>query len=165
MRELIHLLKYRRIAPLAEPLGRMMGSAFPRDERFDAIVPMPLHWQRRWSRGFNQAELLARALSKQTGLPVRLLVRRKRSTAAQAGLTNAGRRANVRGAFEVRRANSVRGLRILLIDDVFTTGATAGACAGALKRAGAERVAVLALARADRRYLPAATADVSPPRS
>jgi ComF family protein len=142
----------------------MMGSALPRDERFDAIVPMPLHWLRRWRRGFNQAELLSRALSRQTGLPVRCLVRRKRFTAAQAGLTNAGRRANVTGAFRVPRPESVKGLRLLLIDDVFTTGATAGACARALKRAGASRVAVLALARADRRYVPAAAAD-SPSRS
>ena len=165
LRELIHLLKYSRIAPLAAPLGRMMGSAFPRDERFDAIVPMPLHWLRRWRRGFNQAELLSRALARQTGLPIRRLVRRRRSTAAQAGLTNAGRRANVTGAFTVPRDDSVKGLRLLLIDDVFTTGASAGACARALKRAGAARVAVLTLARADRRFAPAAAADFSPLRS
>jgi ComF family protein len=165
LRDLIHLFKYRRIAPLAEPLGRMMGSAFPRDERFDVIVPMPLHWMRRWRRGFNQAELLSRSLSVQTGLPIRRLARRKRFTAAQAGLTNAGRRSNVTGAFTVPRPDSVKGLRLLLIDDVFTTGATAGACARALKRAGAARVAVLTLARADRRYLPAASADFSPPRN
>jgi ComF family protein len=140
----------------------MMASAFPRDERFDAIVPMPLHWVRRWSRGFNQAELLAQAIARQTGLPVRELVRRKRSTAAQAGLTNQGRRTNVTGAFGLSKRTDARGLKLLLIDDVFTTGATAGACAQVLKRAGAERVAVLTLARADRRFVPIAAGGYSP---
>lgn len=162
LRELIHLLKYSKVAPLGDPLGRMMATAYPRDERFDAIVPMPLHWWKRWSRGFNQAEVLAESVSRQTGVPVRPLVRRKKSTAAQAGLTNAGRRTNVAGAFDVPKRMDVRGLKLLLIDDVFTTGATAGACAQVLKRAGAARVAVLTLARADRRYVPAAAADHSP---
>ncbi len=161
LRSLIHLLKFARIAPLAKPLARMMQSAFPRDERFDAVVPMPLHWMRRWKRGFNQAELLAQFVSKQSGVPLRRLVR-KRRTAAQAGLTNAKRRANVAGAFVVSKRSSVKGLRLLLIDDVLTTGATASSCARALKTAGAARVAVLTLARADRRFAPAPLKDRSP---
>jgi ComF family protein len=151
LRKLIHLFKYGRIHPLARPLADFLVLALPRDQRFDAIVPMPLHWWRKLRRGFNQSELLAREVARRTGLPLRALVKRRRYTATQAGLTNAGRRANVTGAFRVSRRDSVRGLRILLIDDVMTTGATAGACSMALKRAGAEHVALLALARVDRR--------------
>jgi len=151
LRELIHLFKYQRIRTLAAPLGMMLVSALPRDERFDVISPMPMHWMRRWQRGFNQAELLARMIGRRTGIPVRNLVRRRRATAPQAGLSNAQRRSNVAGVFAVRRRTGIAGRRILLVDDVFTTGATASACAAALKRAGAARVTVLTLARTDRR--------------
>ena len=149
LRRLIHLFKYEGVEPLAAPLGDWMLRAFPRQERFDAVAPMPLHWLRRWRRGFNQAELLARHIAGSTGIPILHAVRRRRPTAPQAGLTNAGRRANVAGAFQPR--SGVKSLRILLVDDVITTGATAGACAAALKRAGAARVCVLTVARADRR--------------
>jgi ComF family protein len=106
---------------------------------------------RRWKRGFNQAELLAREIARRWSVPVRNLVHRAKATAPQAGLTNAKRRANVNGAFRVPRPASVQGLRILLVDDVMTTGATASACARALKQAGAARVALLTVARVDRR--------------
>jgi len=151
LRELIHLLKYSRIQTLAAPLGRLMGAALPRDQRFDAIVPVPMHWRRRWARGFNQSMLLARTLAKRTGLPVWNAARRSRSTPPQAGLTSARRRENMTRAFEVRKPEAVKGRRILLVDDVLTTGATASACARALKVAGAAHVAVLTVARADRR--------------
>ena len=127
--------------------------ALPRGERFDAIVPMPMHWRKRWHRGFNQAELLANQLSGKTHVPVRNAVRRVHQKAAQAGLTNAKRRANVVGAFRVRNRAAVDGKRILLIDDVMTTGATAGACAKVLKRAGAAHVTLLTVARVDRRMV------------
>lgn len=153
LRQLIHLFKYDGIRTLAGPLAELLLAALPRQERFDAIVPMPLHWRKRWQRGFNQAKLLAEALSRRTGIPVLEAVRRRRATPPQAGLSNAERRRNVAGAFEVRRRARVEGRRLLLVDDVFTTGATAGACAAALKRAGAERVSVLALARTDRRLI------------
>jgi ComF family protein len=110
---------------------------------------MPMHWLRRWRRGFNQAELLAQEIARRSATPVRRSVRRIRGTAPQAGLTHAKRRQNVAGAFRV--AGRVEGMRVLLVDDVLTTGATASACARALKAAGAERVAVLTVARADRR--------------
>jgi ComF family protein len=152
LRELIHLFKYKRIRTLARPLAEHLLSACPREQRFDAIVPMPLHWFRRWQRGFNQAGLLARLVSRRCGIPVVKAVRRTRATPPQAGLTSARRRTNVRGAFSPARAASLRGMRLLLVDDVMTTGATAGACARALKDAGASYVAVLALARADRRF-------------
>jgi ComF family protein len=151
LRKLIHLFKYGRIRPLAARLGEWMASAIPRDQSFDLIVPVPLHWRRRLGRGFNQSELLARAAARRYGLrPVNAL-RRKRSTAVQAGLSHAGRRRNVAGAFIARRTADLEGRRVLLVDDVMTTGATLGSCAAALKRAGARYVAVLTLARVDRR--------------
>jgi ComF family protein len=151
LRKLIHVFKYGGCSPLAEPLGALLGRALPRTQQFDLIVPMPLHWRRRVGRGFNQSEALARILSKRTGLPVKCAVRRRKPTPPQAGMTAAERRANVSGAFRVRSKNDIDGRHVLLIDDVLTTGATAGACAAVLKRAGAARVTVLTLARVDRR--------------
>jgi len=148
LRELIHLYKYGRVRTLARPLSGLLAQALPRDEAFDAAVPVPLYWRRRLQRGFNQAELLARGLSRRTGIPVVKALGRVRATPTQAGLSNSARRQNVTRAF---RARSVQGKRILLIDDVMTTGATAGACALALKQAGARRVALLTVARVDRR--------------
>jgi ComF family protein len=149
LRKLIHLFKFEKIHTLARPLGDFLARVLPREERFDAIVPMPLHWRRRWERGFNQSELLAREIGRRWNVPVKKLVRRVKATVPQAGLTNAKRRANVGGAFESRP--NVAGARVLLVDDVLTTGATAAACARALKRAGAKHVALLAVARTDRR--------------
>jgi ComF family protein len=151
LRDLVHLLKYQGIRPLAGRFGEWMALALPREERFDAVVPMPLHWLKRWQRGFNQAELLAVEIARRWNAPLRRVVRRSRATASQTGLTNAKRRANVQGAFAVRRGSQLEGQRILVVDDVVTTGATASACARVLKRAGARYVAILALARTDRR--------------
>lgn len=151
LRELIHLFKYGGVRTLAKPFGGHLAVALPRNEKFDAVVPMPLHWLRRWHRGFNQSDLLAREVARRCGVPVIHAVRRRRSTLSQAGLTNAKRRANVAGAFAPKRGRPLEGKRILLIDDVMTTGATAAACALAIKRAGARYVALLALARTDRR--------------
>lgn len=166
LRKLIHLFKYGRVEPLAAPLGKLLARALPREQSFDVIVPMPLHWRKRWQRGFNQSELLAREVSRRTRVPVRNLLRRVRYTESQAGLTSAKRRENVSGAFEARSAGLlgrflrikpepglVDGLSVLLIDDVMTTGATAASCARALKRAGARHVSLLTLARADRRLM------------
>ncbi|HEV2688118.1 MAG TPA: ComF family protein [Bryobacteraceae bacterium] len=151
LRELIHLFKYGRIETLAKPLGRLLALALPRDQVYDAVVPMPLHWRKRWQRGFNQSALLARELGRRVNVPVKNALRRVRSTSAQAGLTNAKRRLNVSGAFRPKRAHSLDGKRVLLIDDVMTTGATAASCARALKLAGARQVTLLTVARADRR--------------
>lgn len=151
LRELIHVFKYGRVQTLARPLGRLLWLALPRDEAFDVIVPMPLHWRKRWQRGFNQSELLARQIGKRAHLPVRTALRRVRYTGAQAGLTSAKRRLNVSGAFNAKASANLAGKRILLIDDVMTTGATAASAARALKRAGARHVTLLTLARADRR--------------
>jgi ComF family protein len=166
LRSLIHLLKYEKVYPLARPLGRMLAQAIPREAQFDAVVPMPLHWRRRWQRGFNQSGLLAEIIARQWSVPVVAAVRRVKATAPQAGLTNSKRRLNMSGAFSARPSwlreflrkrlsfpsnISLKGARVLLIDDVLTTGATAAACARALKRAGAKHVTLAAVARTDRR--------------
>ncbi|MBZ5603877.1 MAG: ComF family protein [Acidobacteriia bacterium] len=149
LRKLIHVFKYSGVQPLAKPLGALLARALPRERGFDLIVPMPLHWRRRWNRGFNQSALLAREISRRWNVPMANAVRRRRATSAQAGLSNAKRRANVRGVFQAKQR--LDGMRVLLVDDVLTTGATASACARVLKRAGASHVTVLALARTDRR--------------
>lgn len=151
LRRLIHLFKYGRVQTLAKPLGRLLALALPRQQEFDLIVPMPLHWRKRWQRGFNQSALLASEISRRVNLPVRNALRRIRPTAAQAGLTNAKRRLNVSGAFRARKRPALNGKRVLLVDDVMTTGATAASCARALKLAGARQVTLLTLARVDRR--------------
>ena len=149
LRKLVHLFKYGGVTPLARVFGEFLSVALPRESRFDLIVPMPLHWMRRWRRGYNQAALLAREVSKRWNIPVKNVVKRRHATTPQAGLTNAQRRENVSGAFLVKQ--KLTGMHVLLVDDVLTTGASASACARALKRAGARRVTVLTLARTDRR--------------
>ncbi len=152
LRRLIHLFKFDRVASLAGPLGGDLVRALPPDRQFDVIVPMPLHWYRRWQRGFNQSELLAAAVGRRMGLPVvKGTLRRKRHVAPQSGLSRAARRRNVAGLFSVSDRAAVAGRRVLLVDDVLTTGATAQAAARALKSAGAAQIFVLTLARADRR--------------
>ncbi len=151
LRELIHLFKYGRVQTLATPLGRLLARALPLDQGFEVIVPMPLHWRKRWQRGFNQSELLAKEVGRRMHLPVKKALRRVRYTSAQVGLTNAKRRLNVSGAFRAKLGPAVNGKRVLLVDDVMTTGATAASGARALKRAGARQVTLLTLARADRR--------------
>lgn len=154
LRRLIHLLKYNGMRPLARPLGARLATLLPEAGRVDLIVPVPLDRRRRRARGFNQAELLAAELRRISGIPMdSTVLRRRRRTETQTGLTHRQRRMNVRGAFEVVRPPLVAGRHIALVDDVITTGATAGACARALKRAGAQRVIVLALARARRRIV------------
>lgn len=150
LRELIHLFKYERVQTLAKPLGRLLALALPREGTFDVIVPMPLHWRKRWKRGFNQSALLARELGCRTHIRVVAALRRVRNTSSQAGLTSAKRRENVSGAFRANK-HALKGASVLLVDDVMTTGATAASCARALKLAGAGRVTLLTLARADRR--------------
>jgi ComF family protein len=128
----------------------MKHAGAPLIEEADVIIPAPLHWTRLLGRRFNQAAWLAQALSAATAKPVDLfaLARTKRRK-SQAGLDAGQRRRNVSGAFRVNKpgAKRLKGKAVLLIDDVFTTGATAEACAKALKRGGATRVDVLTLAR------------------
>jgi ComF family protein len=116
----------------------------------DLIVPVPLHASREGERGFNQAVVLARALARATKLPIDeySLVRRVHTERHRAGMDARSRRDSVEGAFEVRRPEPIAGRRVLLIDDVFTTGATVSECAAVLKSAGAADVYVLTIARA-----------------
>ncbi|MCC7237468.1 MAG: ComF family protein [Bryobacterales bacterium] len=151
LREFIHLLKFERVTPLGPVLARLLVSALPREQPVDAVVPVPLHWRRRLSRGFNQAELLARAAAALLHVPCHDPLRRTCPTPPQAGLNRLARRRNVRSAFTAGNARNVEGRSLLLIDDVLTTGATANACAAALLAAGARHVSVATVARADRR--------------
>ena len=149
-RAAILLAKHGRRHGLLTQLARVLAEAAPQLLAlgdWDGLVPVPLHWMRRWQRGFNQAEVLARAVGRRYGIPVRgRVLRRVRATARQHGDFTARRR-NVEGAFAAR--GSVAGHRLLVVDDVFTTGATVDACAAALLRAGAMRVGVLTLARVE----------------
>jgi ComF family protein len=140
--------------PLARPLAAFLERAVPIDQIVDAVVPVPLHWRKRWERGFNQADLLACYVARKRGVPVLRVLRRKRATAVQAGLASAGRRRNVAGAFALIADAQIADRKILLIDDVMTTGATASTCASVLKRGGARSVSLVTLARVDRRWRP-----------
>ena len=140
LKECIHALKYRGEARIAEGLGELMAWAAWWDGGFhkiDRVVPVPLHPARERERGYNQAELLARAVAEALGKQVTQPVVRVRETAPQSGLSPAERRRNVERAFEVPLPAQVRGLRLLLVDDVYTTGSTLSAVSAALKRAGA----------------------------
>ncbi len=144
----IHALKYDGVRVLAAPLGALMA-AYAVDLRLDVdlLVPVPLHRARERERGYNQSRLLASEMSSRLGWPVVEAISRLRDTPAQVGLNRAERLANVHGAFAVTDA-AVVGQRVLIIDDVCTTGATLGACAESLRRAGASTVGALTLARA-----------------
>jgi ComF family protein len=144
----VQALKYRGRRRIADALGALLAERYPFDSSA-VLVPVPLHPKRLRARGFNQAVLLARALARRRGLVVapRLLVRR-RSTDAQTGLGAAERRANLRDAFAVRPTFRVPDRPLVLIDDVLTTGATADACARALRAAGAASVEVYTVGRA-----------------
>lgn len=149
IREAIHGLKFGGRRSLARPLGDLLaeGCAGALADRPDALLPVPLARGRERARGFNQAALLAERLGERAGIRVRArwLVR-LRATAPQTDLAAEERRANVAGAFAA--APAVAGRHVVLIDDVLTTGATAGECARALRAAGARRVGVLTVARA-----------------
>jgi ComF family protein len=116
----------------------------------DALIPVPLHWRRLWTRRFNQSALLAKAIGQENGIAVAdTALKRVKATAQQVGLSQAERAQNVQGAFRVptERKAEVAGRRLILIDDVLTSGATSDACARALLRAGARSVDLLVFAR------------------
>jgi ComF family protein len=142
--EAIHRLKYDGAEWLARPLATLFDGCEP--PRADVVTYVPLHRSRLRTRGYDQAALLARELARRLKLPMRPLLERARPTRPQVGLDRLRREANVAGAFRATR--SALGLRLCLVDDVLTTGATAAAAARALLSAGASRVEVRTLARA-----------------
>lgn len=142
LREIIHHLKYSDRVSLAKPLGDLLAECLRREPfTGDLVIPVPLHRSRERQRGFNQAELIAARL----GRPMSTrLVRRRKNTPSQTGLTRNQRIRNLAAAFEVR--GEVKG-SVIVVDDVYTTGSTVSELARTLKRAGAERVEVLTVAR------------------
>lgn len=152
LRELIHRFKYEHQVRLRRPLGQLMAATLApvvSDWQPDLLVPVPLYSKRLRERGFNQAILLATLLAKAWQIPLaRTALYRIRWTIPQIELHHHEREANVRGAFAVPRPAIVEGKRVLLIDDVLTTGSTVAECARILKRAGARSVFVITLARA-----------------
>jgi len=142
-REIVHHLKYSDRVSLAKPIGRILQRLLD-NENFagDLAIPVPLHRSRERERGFNQSELIANEL----GLTVDArLIRRRKKTATQTGLSRWERTKNLSAAFEL--LGRVDGMRVILIDDVFTTGATMNEISKVLKRGKAERVEVLTFAR------------------
>jgi len=163
LRDLIHVLKFQQVRPAAAVLGRMLAETIANLEqampvgtsvsRTIVVVPVPLHRRKQAQRGFNQAEMIARGALKQLSRPKRFDLRtgvlvRRRETGSQIGLTRHQRRENMRGAFAVSDPMRILNRDILLVDDVYTTGATVSECARVLLRAGAARVWVATVVRA-----------------
>ena len=150
-RTLVHALKYQDRTDLAPAMGRWMARA-GREllDGADWLIPVPLHWRRAWRRRFNQSGALGRAIQRQSGVKLRAeLLQRVRATEQQVGLSRPQRASNVQGAFQVsaERRSEIVGRRVILVDDVLTSGATVDACARALLRAKAAQVDVLVFAR------------------
>ncbi|MGH9530080.1 MAG: ComF family protein, partial [Terriglobales bacterium] len=164
LRDLIHLLKYDKVVPASKLLGERLGEAIKKGMEAQIVkqqplfegppillVPVPLHSSKFRERGFNQAELIARAalkhaIGKRFELNTNLL-KRRRVTTSQIGLTQNQRKENLRGAFVVTKPEMVSGREVLLVDDVLTTGTTASECARVLRRAGTSKVWVATVAR------------------
>ncbi len=153
---LIHRLKYGKEIHLAGELGRLASGAFsdkrlavPLEEKWP-LVPVPLHWRKHRERLFNQAEEIALAVGKVTGLPVEKRLKRIRRTQTQTRLSRNQRMENLKGAFAIRRPwfrEEENPPGVILVDDVFTTGSTVDACAKVLRKAGVKRIAVLTVMR------------------
>ncbi len=150
MQDLVHRLKYGGGTRVARVLGNALGfqlGLMTRPENVELVMPVPLHGSRQRERGYNQSGLIAREVGRRLGVRVEeWVLRRVRATPSQTALDLTGRAANVSGAFEVRKQETVAGRWVLLIDDVVTTGATANSCTEALLEAGAKGVCVAALA-------------------
>ncbi len=145
---MVRNLKYRGVRLLADPMGRVMASAFEalRPVEIDGVVPVPMHPKRRRERGYNHAELLARQVAARLEAPLLDALARTRDTRQQARLSDAERMRNLENAFALTR--EVKGLSLLLVDDVCTTGSTANACARTLLEGGARAVWLLCYAEA-----------------
>lgn len=154
LRECVTALKYRGRIRLAEDLGRLLARRLEATlteadvATPDCVVPVPLHWRRRWRRGYNQSLLLGRELARAFGgLELAPVLVRRRHTRPQTKLDRRARLANLRGAFSLRRHAKVAGKHVLVVDDVMTTGATLNECAKVLKRARCAGVMCLTVCR------------------
>ena len=149
VRECIHFFKYKKKTYLLNTLFEVF--LLPNSLDFlscDLIVPVPLHWIREYSRGFNQAELIGKKISKRFNIPLsKTSLKRTKATPSQTGLSLKERTKNIKGAFSVRNEQKLNGKRILLVDDVMTTGATVNECSRVLLQAGAREILVYTLAR------------------
>ncbi|MGI8820189.1 MAG: ComF family protein [Chthoniobacterales bacterium] len=152
VREVIHKFKYGKEIHLRYPVADWLLETLddPRlvGRRIDLVIPVPLHPARQRDRGFNQAQLLAQIMSRRTGLPMKPVLERIRYTTTQTMFDRSERIENLRDAFRLRKKADVRGLRVLLIDDVLTTGSTLSECARVLKAGGAISVYAATAARA-----------------
>jgi len=152
LRSIIRQLKYHRREALRRRLGRMLAHAVTAkcpERRFDLIMPVPMHWRRRIARGYDHARTLAKALGRELELPVGYELIRTRNTPEQVHLPRSRRAENVRGAFATTGGSAIRGANVLLVDDVTTTGATAGEAAKALLAGGASSVTLAVIAKAE----------------
>jgi len=149
-KELIHRFKYGKKIPLGKRLGQRLGETINDDSIFlksDFLIPVPLHKSRYRERGFNQSDIVAEGISKITGLSVlKNVLKRKKNTKDQTNLSREQREENVRGAFVVTEPERINGKKIILVDDVITTGATLSECAWMLKQAGAEKILGMTIA-------------------
>lgn len=151
LKELLHRFKYQKQPELSRTLGDLAWlAAEDRLPRVDCVVPIPLYWTRQLRRGYNQSSLLARRLSIHLDVPAEELLKRNRSTGQQSKLTQKERGRNLSGAFSIKDLPKVKNRVILLADDVMTTGATLSEAASVLKKAGAAKVYVFALAKRQR---------------
>lgn len=142
-------MKFHRQWRWAPWLGGQLARAIgPMEAERVIVCPVPMHWLRRWRRGYDQATLLAREVGRRRNWPVASLLRRKRLTLPQVSLPPSKRAANVRGSFAIVPVD-LTGCHVVLVDDVKTTGATLGACARLLRKAGAEAVHAAVVAVAD----------------
>ncbi|MEJ2067779.1 MAG: ComF family protein [Deltaproteobacteria bacterium] len=152
LKEAIHTYKYGGVFSLVKVFGDLLQPTFhtlSRDYPVDVMIPVPLHIRRLRERGFNQALLMVKELSKRIGIPYEGRVLQKiKDTPVQISLKKRERRKNLTGVFQVTDTEALKGKSVVLVDDVYTTGATVNECSRALLKAGAERVAVLTVARA-----------------
>lgn len=150
VRKIIQDFKYRGVVRWHKQLGALMQEAVRRDSRFrdmGLVIPVPLHGQRKKMRGYNQSELLAREIARGLGLPVHTdILHRVADTPSQTGLNKKGRQENLQNAFQTVDNGQIQGKNILLVDDIYTTGATVEACSRILKVGGAKSVFVVTCA-------------------
>jgi len=144
----IQALKFRRLDYLGRHLGEAVAARWSAEVgEADLVVPVPLHWRRQLSRGYNQAERIARAIARAADLPLVSALGRRRAGPPQSTLGREERRKNLRSAFRIRRAARIHGRRIVLVDDVATTGATLEAAAAVLRQNGAAAVLAVVAGR------------------